>query len=148
MTQRGDEAGLTASTAEEGFPEGEHLHTLLFAMVPDVIYRVSADGTVAALSPAFESMTGWSVAQWLGPPFAGLVHPDDLPLSVEMFKATLRGEIPAPFELRIRSKSGAYLVGEFRGRPQIENGRVVGKIGVARDITERKRVENSLRVLA
>lgn len=140
---------ITMQQAEVERHANEEQYRTLFEMAPDVIYSISAeDHTFTALSPAFETVTGWSVDEWLGKPFAGIVHPDDLPLAVEKFQEGLRGETPAPYELRILSRSGGYLVGEFRSRPQIENGRVVGKIGVARDITERKRAENALRFLA
>ncbi|MBV9279813.1 MAG: PAS domain S-box protein, partial [Chloroflexi bacterium] len=123
-------------------------YRMLFEMAPDVIYSLSANGTFTDLSPAFETVTGWPIDEWLGKPFAGIVHPDDLPLAMERFREGLRGETPAPYELRIRSRAGTYLVGEFRNTPKVENGTVVGKVGIARDITERKRVEQALRVLA
>jgi len=64
---------------------------------------------------------------------------------MESFQKTLRGETPPPHELRVLSKSGEYLIGEFTSAPQIENGKVVGEFGVVRDITEHKRAEEALR---
>lgn len=149
------QAGMAITQGIQGFgrteeerQRSEEYYRSLFEMAPDVIYSISADGILTALSPAFEVVTGWPVAEWLGKEFAGIVHPDDLPLAKEKFQQTLRGETPAPYELRILAKSGEHLVGEFRTKPLIDNGKVVGKIGVARDITERKRVENALRFLA
>jgi signal transduction histidine kinase len=74
-----------------------------------------------------------------------IIHPDDLSLAVETFQQVLCGEATSPYELRILSKSGEYLIGEFKSVPNIEKGKVVGEFGIARDITERKRAEEALR---
>jgi PAS domain S-box-containing protein len=149
MVRQPNEPADPLERSVEAWQESEEYYRTLFTLAPDVIYSVSAeDGVFTALSPEFENITGWSVDEWLGRSFAGIIHPDDLPTAVEKFQAGLRGESPPPYELRIRSKSGAYLVGEFRTKPKIQDGKVVGKIGIARDITERKRAENALRFLA
>jgi PAS domain S-box-containing protein len=126
--------------------ESEERYRSLVEAAPDVIYTVSAeDGLLTSLNPAFETLTGWSRAEWLGKPFVGIVHPDDLPVAVETFQKASRGETQPPYELRVLSKSGEYLVGEFTSTPHVKDGKVVGELGIAREITERKRVEEALR---
>ncbi len=131
--------------AEEALRESEERYRRLVENAPDVIYSLAEDGTIISLNPAFERITGWSRAEWLGKPFMPIVHPDDLNLARERFHQILRGEAIPPSELRILSKSGSYVIGEFGGAPNIEKGKVVGEIGTARDITERKRVEGALK---
>src|SRR5262249_43790773 len=41
----------------------------------DVIFTLASDGKVTSLNPVFESMTGWSRADWIGKDFAPLVDP-------------------------------------------------------------------------
>jgi signal transduction histidine kinase len=77
--------------------------------------------------------------------FAHILHPDDLSRGLELFQRVLRGEKTATFQLRVLSKSGDYLVGEFMVTPQTQSGSVIGIVGIARDITERKRAEESLK---
>lgn len=113
----------------------------IVSLAPDVIYTLSKDGTLTSLSSAFEKITGWKTDDWIGKNFAGLVHPDDLPLALKIFKKTLRGETITTFELRIIGKNDKYLVGEFSAGPDIANGKVVGQIGIARDNTEKRRRE-------
>jgi len=131
--------------AEQELHESEERYRSLVEAAPDVIYTVSAeDGSFTSLNPAFETLTGWSRAEWLGKPLMGIVHPDDLPLAIETFQKASRGETHPPYELRVLSKSGEYLVGEFTSTPHVKDGKVVGELGIARDITKRKRAEEAL----
>jgi PAS domain S-box-containing protein len=130
--------------AEEALRESEERCRSLIESARDVIYTVSMEGTITSLNPAFETITDWSRTEWLGKPLTSIVHPDDWPLAVEMFERMLRGEAPPLHEVRFRSKSGEYLVGEFMITPHIQHGKMVGILGVGRDITERKRVEAEL----
>jgi PAS domain S-box-containing protein len=134
---------------EQELHESEERYRSLVEAAPDVIYTVSAeDGSLTSLNPAFETLTGWSRAEWLGKPFVGMVHPDDLPVAVERFQKALRGETHPPHELRVLCKSGEYLVGEFTSAAHVKDGKVVAQLGIARDITERKRAEESMRQLS
>ena len=132
--------------AEEALHESGERYRSLVEAAPDVIYTVSAeDGSLTSLNPAFETLTGWLRAEWLGKPLVGIVHPDDLPVAVETLQKASRGETQPPYELRVLSKSGEYLVGEFTSTPHVKDGKVVGELGIAHDITERKRAEEALR---
>ena len=117
---------------------------VLWDSVPDVMYRVrGAEGTIAYLGGGFTTLTGWAIGEWVGRPFAGLVDTADLPMANEKYRAVLRGERLPPYELRIRTKAGGVLVGEFHSAPIVERGRVVGEQGIARDITDRKRADEA-----
>jgi len=131
--------------AEEAVRQSEERYRAVVETAPDVVYAISDKGVFASLNPAFEAITGWARTEWLGKSFAPLVHPEDASLAVEMFQKVLRGDKPPPYELRILSKSGKYLVGEFTSTPYIRDGKVAGKLGIVRDITERKRAEKALR---
>ena len=131
--------------AEEAVRQGEERYRALVETAPDVVYIISDKGVFASLNPVFEAITGWARTEWLGKPFAPLLHPEDVSLAVEMFQKVLRGDKAPPYELRILSKSGKYLVGEFTSTPYIKDGKVAGKLGIVRDITERKRAEEALR---
>ncbi len=123
--------------------QSEQKYRNLVETARDVIFTLSLDGTLASLNPAFETITGWSCTEWLGKPFAPLLHPDDVPLALGLFQRAVQGETLSLFELRIVSKPGDLLFGEFTVTPQIENGATVGILGIARDISERKRTEET-----
>jgi diguanylate cyclase (GGDEF)-like protein/PAS domain S-box-containing protein len=126
----------------------EHRYRNLIDSIADIIYTLSTDGTITSLNPAFEKITGLSVDECVGRKFDQLIHPEDLPLSLEKFQCALRGELPPKFELRSLSKSGEYLFGEFTAIPVMLDERVDSVVGIVRDITERKKMEEQLRYLS
>src|SRR5207237_3141003 len=127
--------------------QSEERYRSLVENAKDVIYTLSTDGRITSLNPCFETITGWPLADWMGKPFAPIVHHDDLPVALEFFQRVLRGETLPIFELRVRVKSGEYIHGEFTKTPLIKDGQVVGVLGIGRDITERKRSQAALRRL-
>jgi len=139
-------AAIDRALAEDALRESEERFRTLVEMAPDAIFSISvADGTFTSLSPAFERLTGWSRADWLGRSFADILHTDDLSTAFECFQMLREGKSPPPFELRVRGREGQEIVGEFRLTPQIENGTVVELFGIARDVSARRRVEEDLR---
>ncbi|MBI3885762.1 MAG: PAS domain S-box protein [Opitutae bacterium] len=134
-------------TAESELRASEDRYRALIESANDVIFLLTIDGRIAALNPAFEALTGWPRAEWIGQPFAPLLHPEDQPVALERFRAILGGEPPRRREYRVRKHDGEYAVGEFTLAPQIKDGRRAGICGIGRDITERKRAEADLRLL-
>lgn len=131
--------------AEEALRESEERYRNLIENAQDVIYTLSSDGTILLLNPAFETITGWPRAEWLHKQFIPLIHPDDQPAALDLFSHVLKGETPPVFELRILSKSGIYLIGEFKVTPQVQKGSNIRLLGIGRNITERKCAEEALR---
>ena len=119
----------------------EQQYRSLLESIRDVVYTLSPDGRILSLNPAFERITGWKCAHWIGEPFMPLVHPDDLQFAVDKFARVIQGETPDVFELRIQTKEGSYRVGEFLETPQLEAGKVIGILGIGRDITDRRKEE-------
>ncbi|MDE3058352.1 MAG: PAS domain S-box protein [Bacteroidota bacterium] len=131
--------------AERRLRNSEKLYRTLVDTARDVIYTLSPEGNITSLNPAFETLTGWQCTQWLGKHFASLVHPEDLKRALDIFAKVLHGEEPELFELRVRTLWDKYLIGEFVATPQLRDGRMIGSIGIARDITARREAEEQLR---
>lgn len=132
--------------AEDALRASEERYRNLVENAPDVVYTLSTRAVITSLNPAFEAITGWSRADWLGRSFAPLLHPDDLTLALGVYTQGLQGKTPPVFELRIQTKPGGYVVGEFIITPLWQAGAITGVLGIARDITDRKRAEEALRV--
>lgn len=132
--------------SEELLCQSEERYRKLVETAPDAIYFISAeDGEIKLLNPAFEKITGWKSSEWIGKNFSSIVHPDDLPMAVETFKQVLEGKSPPIYELRILSKSGEYITGEFTSMPLVTGDKVVGEFGIVRDVTERKKMQDAIK---
>jgi PAS domain S-box-containing protein len=131
--------------ARQALGQSEERYRSVVERAADVIYMVSPDCSIISLNQAFETLTGWRRAEWIGKSFLTLLHPNDVSTGAALFQQVLGGESVSPFELRFASRSGEYLVGECTAAPQIGNQRVVSASGIVRDITARKRVEEALR---
>jgi PAS domain S-box-containing protein len=63
---------------------------------------------------------------------------------MKLFQDAIQEKAAGTLEARIIAESGEYLQVEINSTPLTQKGRVVGFWGIARDITERKRVEEQL----
>jgi PAS domain S-box-containing protein len=133
--------------ANTALRQSEERYRSLVENAKDVIFTLSTDGRITSLNLYFETITGWPLADWMGKAFAPLVHLDDVPVALGIFQRVLRGEILPLVELRVLTKPGEYLHGEFTLTPLIKDGQVVSVLGIGRDITERKRAQTALRRL-
>ena len=134
-----NESGL--SETEEALMEIKSRYNELMEQTRDVIFLLSTEGLVISLNKAFEQITRWTVNEWIGKPFLGLLHPEDVPLAIRRLSEVVHGKISEELELRVRVKSGEYLTCEVLSSPQVKKGNITGVLGIGRDITDRKRNE-------
>ncbi len=130
--------------AEGALRESEERYRALVESARDCIFSVSREGRIQSLNPAFEATVGWKREEWLGRSFAPLVHPDDLGSVVEMLRRAAAGERQPTIECRALTKSGGYLHWEVSISPA-QAGDPGDLLGIARDISERRRLEGQLR---
>ncbi len=128
---------LRSSRALQQLSRSEARQRQLIEKVPDIIYQISSSGIITELSPAFENLTGWRISDWKGKRWEEIVHPEDLSEATLAFRSAISGKEYPRFEARIVKPSGEYLTCEFTVTPIYEEERIVGILGVARDVTER-----------
>ncbi len=125
--------------------QSEERYREIFEASPDVIFTVSSNGgTITSLNPAFEKIFGWEAEEQIGKSITDIIHPEDLSAAKQMFKVAANGKYATSYELRCLCRSGEYLTAEIISVPQVENGKITGELGFARDITERKHGEEEL----
>ena len=132
---------------ENALSESEERYRGIFESVDDIIYSIESDGTFSSISPSVRRLLGWQPEEWIGRSFQHIVHPDDLPHMQELFMKAQAGDSLPIFQVRILTKEGGYLDSEVVANP-IHRGGSIAILGVVRDITERKRKEKEIRLLA
>jgi PAS domain S-box-containing protein len=133
------------ATRTEQLRRAEKKYRSLVENAGDPIYSISPQGEIISLNEAWERTTGHPREQWVGAAFGPLVHPDDGELTERSFLAALAGE-PCVYEARYQAANGKYRLAEHSLAPQLDaDGRVTEVIGVARDITDRRKMQREQR---
>ena len=92
------------------------------------------------MSPAFQTITGWSPGDWIGRPLEDLLQPDDREAANRMHERAWQGETLPRYELRILTSSGDCLDCESLLVTRIQEGSTERVLEIVRDITEMKRI--------
>ena len=114
-------------------------YRLLFDNISDLAYICDTEGKVLLLNRVFEELSGHKPEQFIGKSFAPLFDEENLKKAMDLYTRTLKGE---SLKREVRFKDTGVLC-EYKNIPlRNKKGEIVGVLGTARDITERKRLEN------
>ncbi|MCH8873879.1 PAS domain S-box protein [candidate division KSB1 bacterium] len=132
--------------AEESAERSEERFRLLFEYAPDAYYLNDLTGTFVDGNKAAQEMTGYKKEEMIGKNFLrlNLLPPMQIPRAAALLAKNVLGRPTGPDELTLNRKDGTQVSVEIRTTPiRIKNQTLV--LGIARDITERKRAEQALR---
>lgn len=125
----------------------EELYRTLFENVQDVFFRTDRDGVMSEISPSVERWTGFSPAELVGQ-HADVFYADPDDRARLFSQLQEHGEV-LDFETRMVHRDGYALHVSVNARTIHDaDGEVVGTDGTLRDISERKRSEAQLQLLA
>jgi PAS domain S-box-containing protein len=115
--------------------------------LPLAFLQMDADFRVLDWNPAAEKMFGYSREEALGRVALDLILPDPVPESVQEVNRRLRtGDMNASHINENRTRDGRLITCEWFNTPlTAPDGRFLGVISLAQDITERRRAEENLR---
>lgn len=113
----------------------------------DLVYTHDLAGNLTFVNKAVLALTGYTREEALRLNLKDLLTPGSCRQARLVVENGLGGGSPAPFEITILRKDGATAVLEVSARLLFQAGRPVGVLGIARDVSERRRNECHLRLL-
>ncbi|HXD30895.1 MAG TPA: PAS domain S-box protein [Pyrinomonadaceae bacterium] len=131
--------------AEDALSEAEQKYRELFENAKDVIYVHDLYGRYTSVNRAAEALSGYSREEILGKFFTDMVAPEYLAEVRTHLCSKLASEGETSYEIEIIGKDGRRIPVEVSSRLIRKNGVAIGVQGIARDITERKLAEETLR---
>jgi PAS domain S-box-containing protein len=131
--------------ADEALRQTEERYRDLVENARDIIYEHDLDGNYTSSNKAGEQITGYSTAEALQLNVAQIVAPEFLEKAKEMIRRKLAGESVTAYEVELIAKDGRRVAVEVNTRLVFHNGVPIGVQGIARDVTERKLLEEQLR---
>ena len=112
----------------------------------DVVSLLDREGVMEYVSDSVTRTLGFEASELVGRNVFGLIHPDDLAHSRQMFAACLaQPQRPVRMEYRCRHHDGSWRYVEGVVVNRIKEPAVGGIVANIRDATERKRAEIALR---
>lgn len=133
--------------ADEALAASEREYRDLVDASQDIIFRVDQHGVLTFVSPSGARQLGFDPGYATGRRFEEFVHPDDVPHCVAYIEEALaRPDTPMPMPYRVRHVDGTERWHRTTLTPRRDaQGRVTSLVGIARDVTERKRRDDLLR---
>jgi PAS domain S-box-containing protein len=109
-----------------------------------VVFSLDQEGRVTYISPAIEEMTGYRSEEIVGAHFNRFIPPSETSHAMESLARVIRGDSVQALELQVFRKDGSLAVVEISGVPAFNEESGSEAYGIIRDITERRRFEETL----
>jgi len=133
--------------ANQALRQSEERYRLRFENVSDVLYALDRELCVIDVSPSAKRLLGYEAEELIGRPIQelGILAPESLEQAfVDAFQVLDGQRVPSTV-YKFIAKDGTTHWGEVSGGPLIRDGEVKAIVSVARDVTERRRMEKELK---
>ncbi|GFE59868.1 EAL domain-containing protein [Geobacter sp. AOG2] len=134
----------------------ERMHRFLVENSPDLIYTLDTDGCFIFINGRAESLLGYSRDELIGRKYTSIVHEEDVEIARYAFTERRRdNRATTNVEVRLKCKDShqaelrqivtvASAMGVYEESGDSPTRRFIGTYGVARDISERKKAEETI----
>jgi len=134
------------SRLEKELVRSEEKLRLITENMVDCVAWVDSSGTYQYVTPSYKEVLGYGPEEMVGISGFSLLHPEDLERVLTLYMNSIEQGLQAiHYETRIRNSNGRYIPLEVRARSLKDTeGKIIGGVLAARDITERKQAEEEL----
>jgi PAS domain S-box-containing protein len=143
--------------AEEALQKSEARYRLLAENIKDVIWTIDMNLRLSYTSPSITQLTGYRHEEYVTKTLEEILTPASFEFVTNLFAEELALDDSGhsdlfrarTFEVELICKDGSSVPVEMKATALRDaDGRPIGVLGVSRDITERKRAEEELRLLS
>ncbi|MBX3023294.1 PAS domain S-box protein [bacterium] len=126
----------------------EERYRALFDNARDAIFVLDLEGFFVELNSVGRRVTGYDETEARRMHVGQLLADEDLPRLQALLRRSIANlPVPSVVEVEIRTKEGRRLPVEVSTRVLLRDGKPFGFLGIARDISERRRADGELRAL-
>ncbi|WP_121744443.1 PAS domain-containing protein [Natronorubrum halophilum] len=133
-------------TARRARTRQETWYQALLDQSSDLLLVIDADGTIAAVGPSVERVSGYDADALLGSQITDYVHPNDTPAVRSEFDDICSREsgATATIDYRCQHANGSWYIHETEITNRLEDDDIGGVVASIRDITDRHQVQQEL----
>jgi len=126
--------------------ESEKKYKNLFENSGEALFVIDPDGRFNIVNQALEKITGYSRKELIGQHFKKIVAPDHLDFIQGIFDSGFEHFSTLSAEIEVIDRTGEpHIIELLKGSFRVEeSGKLIGYLVTARDLTERKRIEEKL----
>lgn len=134
--------------AAEAHRQSEARYRSVVNNLKEIVYQTDSEGRWVFLNPSWTEITGFTIEESLGKPFLDFVHPKDRNRHNDQFAPLIqRKREYCRHETRYLTRSGGFRWFEVYAQLSLdENNEITGTTGTLSDITQRKQVEDALKL--
>ena len=130
--------------ASQKILESEEKYRIVVENALDIIYTLDADLHVKNINSAVTDILGYTAEELIGEHTGIILTGDDREFSRTMLRKKIDGLEKTRYELNLNARDGHIVPVEVQTSIIYKDGQFDGVLGIARDITERKKSEAAL----
>jgi len=132
--------------AEKLLRETENRLRLITENMQDMLLLTDTNLICTFASASHKWILGYEPSEIIGKNVYDFIHPDDVARAMEAAEKAFKDNSGGTMEVRVRRADGSYILSEGIGKILTdENGQITGTMFTSRDITERRRIEQTLK---